>query len=85
VASRSQAGRKPGSVFGGEIFDFASVEGEAMKRVRSVVVKSLLLSAVAASIAAIAGLALSRQPATAQGAPITVSPTVPVEVSDPRT
>lgn len=55
-----------------------------MKRVLPVVVKSLLLSAVAASIAAIAGLALLRQPATAQGAAtVTVSSAIPLEVSDP--
>jgi hypothetical protein len=54
-----------------------------MKRVPTVAVKSLLASSVA-SVVAIAALALSPQPATAQGTPtITVSSTVPVEVSDP--
>ena len=54
-----------------------------MKRVPTVVVRSLLAGSVA-SVVAIAALALSPQPATAQGTPtITVSSTVPVEVSDP--
>jgi hypothetical protein len=55
-----------------------------MKRVPTVVVKSLLAGSVAASVVAIAALPLSPQSATAQGTPtITVSSTVPVEVSDP--
>ena len=55
-----------------------------MKRVPTVAVKSLLAGGVAAGVMAIAALPLSPQPATAQGTPtITVSSTVPVEVSDP--
>jgi hypothetical protein len=55
-----------------------------MKRVPTVVVKSVIGGTAAASVVAIAALALSPKPATAQGAStITVSSTVPVEVSDP--
>jgi hypothetical protein len=55
-----------------------------MKRVPTVAVKSLLAGSVAAGVMAIAALAPWRQPAMAQGTPtITVSSTVPVEVSDP--
>src|SRR5437667_12897067 len=47
-------------------------------------VKSLLSGIVVTSVVAIAALLPSRQPATAQQAPtITVSSTIPLEVSDP--
>jgi hypothetical protein len=55
-----------------------------MKQSRGAVIRSLVAGSVAANLVAISGLALSPQPATAQGTPtITVSATVPVEVSDP--
>jgi hypothetical protein len=55
-----------------------------MKRVPTVVVRSLFAGTAAASVVAIAAVAPSPQPAMAQGTPpITVSATVPVEVSDP--
>lgn len=55
-----------------------------MKRVPTVVVKSLLAGIVAASVVAIAALAPSRQLATAQeAAPIRVSSDIPLEVGDP--
>jgi hypothetical protein len=54
-----------------------------MNRVPTVVVKSPLAGSVAAGVVAIAALALSPQPATAQAPTITVSATIPVEVSDP--
>src|SRR5271155_1479175 len=56
----------------------------SMERVLPVVVKSLLLSTVAASSVAIAVLGLSPQSATAQGAAaVRVSPDIPLEVQDP--
>jgi hypothetical protein len=55
-----------------------------MKRLLPVAVKIQHVSIVAVSSVAIAGLALSPQPATAQGtATITVSSAIPLEVSDP--
>jgi hypothetical protein len=55
-----------------------------MKRVPTVVVKSVLAGTVAAGIVAIAALAPSRQTAMAQdAAPIQVSSDIPLEVSDP--
>jgi hypothetical protein len=49
-----------------------------------VAIVKTVLSTVTASIVAIAGLALLRQPATAQGAAtVTVSSAIPLEVSDP--
>jgi hypothetical protein len=53
-----------------------------MKRVPTVVVRSLLAGIGAASVVTIAALAPSRQPAMAQGAPtIRVSPDIPLEVN----
>jgi hypothetical protein len=55
-----------------------------MKRVPTVVAKSLLAGIAAAGVIAIVALAPSRQLATAQQAPtITVSSTIPVEVGNP--